>query len=287
MLPGAASHRFTRRTMLGAAAAMASMPALAQECQIGPPDHHKGPKVFRDYDQFELDAAYDQDYYEPLQSQVHARLKSSSNAVRERLGDPQRVSYGPTNVEMLDIYRTTQRKAAIFVFMHGGIWLQGSARDCGYAAEMFMNAGAHFIALDFVSVDKADGDLGVMVAQVRRAIAWVHKNTASFDGDPERLYIGGHSSGGHLCGVALLTDWQGEFGLPADTVKGGLCMSGLFDMEPVRLSWRRSYIKFTDAMEDAMSTQRHLDKLNAPVVVPTARSKRPNSSGRVRNLPQR
>ena len=132
---------------------------------------------------------------------------------------------------------------------------------------MFVNAGAHYVALDFIAVKEAGGDLGVMAAQVRRAIAWVYKNAASFGGDPERIYIGGHSSGGHLCGVALVTDWHNEFGLPDDAVKGGLCMSGMFDMAPVRLSWRRTYVNFTDAMADAMSSQRHIDKLRAPVVV--------------------
>ena len=100
---------------------------------------------------------------------------------------------------------------------------------------MFINAGAHYVALDFIAIKEAGGDLGTMAAQVRRGIAWVHRNAASFDGDPERIFIGGHSSGGHLCGVALVTDWQKEFGLPENAVKGGLCMSGMYDMTPVRL----------------------------------------------------
>ncbi len=132
---------------------------------------------------------------------------------------------------------------------------------------MFVKAGAHYLAIDFASVTQVNGDLGVLAAQVRRAIAWVHRNAASFDGDPERLYIGGHSSGGHLCAVALVTDWASEFGLPGDAIKGGLCMSGMYEMEPVRLSYRRSYIAFTDEMADAMSPQRHIDKLATPIVV--------------------
>ena len=64
-----------------------------------------------------------------------------------------------------------------------------------------------------------------MADQVRRAIAWVYRNADKFDGDRDRLYIGGHSSGGHLCGVALVTDWQNDFGLPGNIVKGGLCMN--------------------------------------------------------------
>jgi arylformamidase len=111
------------------------------------------------------------------------------------------------------------------------------------------------------------GDLSTMAEQVRRGIAWVHRNAKSFGGDPDRLYVSGHSSGAHLAGVALVTDWKKDFGLPADTVKGGLCCSGMFDMKPVRLSARSRYVKFTDAMEDAMSAQRHLDRLVAPVVL--------------------
>jgi arylformamidase len=95
----------------------------------------------------------------------------------------------------------------------------------------------------------------------------VRRNAKSFGGDPERIYISGHSSGAHLAGVALITDWKKDFGLPADTVKGGLCCSGMFDLKPVRLSARSSYVKFTDEIEDAMSAQRHLDRLNTPVVL--------------------
>jgi arylformamidase len=130
-----------------------------------------------------------------------------------------------------------------------------------------MRAGAHFAVLDFVNVTETGGDLMAMISGVRRGIAAVARNAASFGGDPNRVYIGGHSSGGHLCGVALITDWQREFDLPADVIKGGLCMSGMYEMTPVRLSWRRTYVKFTDAMADAMSAQRHIDKLRAPITV--------------------
>src|ERR1700676_49730 len=132
---------------------------------------------------------------------------------------------------------------------------------------MFLHARAHYVALDFAAIKEAGGDLGVMAAQVRRGIAWVYKNAANFGGDPDRVYIGGHSSGGPLWGVGLVTDWQKEPGLPGDIVKGGLCMSGMYEMAPVRLSWRRTYVNFTNAMADAMSSQRHIERLVAPIVV--------------------
>jgi len=259
--------RVTRRAILAAGLSTISVPAWAQRCEIGPPPHEKGRLVFMNYDQVELDAAYAQERYEPLATRVYNRLGANSAAARARLGEPERLAYGPTEIEKLDVFRTARTNAPIFIFIHGGTWRHNTARDCAYAAEVFIKAGAHFLALDFASVTSVAGDLGVLAIQIRRAITWVYKNAAIFDGDPNRLYIGGHSSGGHLCAVALVTDWQKDFGLPADIVKGGVCMSGMFDLEPVRLSWRRRYISFTDDMVHAMSPQRHLEKLRALVVV--------------------
>ena len=145
-------------------------------------------------------SSYDQVSYEPLIAQVSQRLASNSEAARARIGVPRRAAYGPSDVEKLDLYRTSQPRAPVFVYMHGGTWRWGAAKDAGFPAEMFVNAGAHYVALDFVGVQAVGGDLGVLVAQVRRAIAWIYKNAESFGGDPERIYVGGHSSGGHLCG---------------------------------------------------------------------------------------
>jgi len=106
-----------------------------------------------------------------------------------------------------------------------------------------------------------------MAEQVRRAVAWVRRNAYSFGGDPERIFVSGHSSGAHLAAVVLTTDWLKEFDLPADTVKGGLCCSGMYDLQPVRLSARNAYVAFTDEMEQALSPQRHLDTLTAPLIL--------------------
>jgi len=258
---------FSRRTMLSATAAAVASPALANECPIGPPPHAKGPRVWMDMDQVELDAAYDQVFYAPLFRRSTQRRAANSELARGRLGAPTRAAYGPTEVEKLDIYRTKRPKAPIFVFIHGGAWLGGEAKNFGDSAELLVDAGANYVVLDFIAIKEAGGDLRVMADQVRRGVAWAYKNAASYGGDPDRFYIGGHSSGGHLCGVTLVTDWQKEFGLPADMIKGGLCMSGMFDLKPVRLSKRSSYVKFTDEMEQAMSSQRHLDLLRAPITV--------------------
>jgi arylformamidase len=255
--------RMSRRTVMGAAAAtMVSGGAAAQ-----PAPHPKGPRVWLDMDQKELDDAYDQEVYAPNRDQLSKRRASNSELVRARLGAPKRVAYGPTPTEMLDIFTTRVANAPVAVFVHGGAWRGNYAKDSAYGAETFVRAGAHFVVLDFINVLESGGDLMPMATQVRRGVAWVAKNAASFGGDPNRVYVTAHSSGAHLGGCVLITDWEKDFGLPRDTVKGATLCSGMYDLKPARLSKRSDYVKFTDAMEDALSTQRHLDRINCPVTV--------------------
>jgi arylformamidase len=170
-------------------------------------------------------------------------------------------------VEGFDLYSTGRSNAPINVFIHGGAWRSGAAKDYGFPAEVFINSGAHYISLDFINVGQAAGSLVPMADQVRRAIAWIYRNASQFGGDPEKIYVSGHSSGGHLAGVVLTTDWSQEFGLPDNLVKGALCISGMYDLKPVRLSARSSYVQFTDEMENLLSPQRHIERIKTPAIV--------------------
>jgi arylformamidase len=231
------------------------------------PTRQKGPIVWLDMDQVELDAAYDQSVYAPNIQQIQNRYASNSDITRSRIGNPKRFSYGQTPIEGLDVYLTNRPKAPINIFIHGGAWRAGLAKNFGFKAETFVNAGAHFIVPDFINVLEANGDLMPLIEQVRKAVAWVYKNAASFNGDPNKIYISSHSSGAHLAGVTLVTNWQKDYGLPMNIIKGGLLCSGMYDLKPVRLSARSSYVKFTDNVEEALSTQRHLEFLNTPIIV--------------------
>ncbi len=246
---------------------MKSQTEAAQRPASGQATGVKGPRVWMDMDQAELDAAYDQSVYAPNREQILQRYATNSEGARARLGAPRRCAYGAAPSEGLDVYVTARPDAPINIFIHGGRWCAGLARDHAFAAELFVHAGAHFVVPDFAWVQDVGGSLMPMAEQVCRAVAWVHRNARGFGGDPNRIYVSGHSSGAHLAGVILTTDWPKEFNLPADTVKGGLCCSGMFDLKPVRLSARSAYIKFTDEMEQALSPQRHLDQLHAPVIV--------------------
>jgi arylformamidase len=218
-------------------------------------------------DQKELDDAYDQQVYAPNREQIQLRMARNSELTRERLGPPLRFAYGAAPIEGLDVYKTSKPNAPIAIYTHGGAWRSGSAANCGFIAETFVNAGANLVVLDFSNVTETGGDLMPMMDQVRRAVVWVYRNAEKFGGDPERLYVVGHSSGAHLTGNLLTTDWQKEFGIAPSFIKGGTIGSGMYDLKPVRLSKRSEYVKFTDAVEEALSSQRHLDKLVAPLTV--------------------
>jgi arylformamidase len=227
----------------------------------------KGPPVWLDMDQEQLDAAYEQSNYAPNQAHVLARRAINSAFARTVLGEPLRRAYGTANIEQLDIYKTSHDNAPVNVFIHGGTWRNGRAIDFADLAQLFVNAGAHFIILDFSSLNDVGGNLMVLAHQVRRAVAWVYRNAASFGGDPDQIYVSGNSSGGHLAGCVVTTDWPGEFDSPKDLVKGGLLTSGMYDLRPVRLSSRSQYVMFTDEIEEKLSPQRHLDRLHCPIIV--------------------
>jgi arylformamidase len=225
------------------------------------------PKVFLDYDQAALDAAYNQAAYAANREQLQARQASLSRSARARLGGPEHIAYGDAAIETLDLYRTQAVGAPIFVLIHGGAWRAGRAENYAAPAELFVAAGAHYVVPDFSWVQEVGGSLLVMADQVCRAIAWVWRHAARFGGRASSLYLAGQSSGAHLAAVALTADWPGRYDLPADIIKGGMCISGMYDLLPVSLSARSQYVQFDAETIAELSPIRHLDRLSAPLVV--------------------
>ncbi|MGB6796296.1 MAG: alpha/beta hydrolase [Xanthobacteraceae bacterium] len=230
------------------------------------PARVKGPIVWLDMDQQELDDAYDQIVYAPNRDQVAKRRHANSAAARTRIGEPLRLAYGPTPIEGLDVYRCNKANAPVAIFVHGGAWLNGTASEFTCLAEPFVHAGAYFVVLDFTNVNDAGGSLIPMVEQVRRAVGFLYREAKTFGGDPIRLYLISHSSGSHLAGCVVTSDWDKD-GLPRDILQGAALSSGMYDLKPVRLSKRSKYVKFTDAMEEELSAIRRIDRLNTPLIL--------------------
>ncbi len=259
----------TRRGVVAGAAgtiAMVSTPAAAQRCPATPPARAKGAPVWLDLDQGDLDDAYDQAVYAFNSRNIAERLAANNEKALSVIGKPERVAYGPTDIEKVDIYKTKRPNAPTMIFIHGGAWRGGRSADFALYAEVFVKAGANFVAVDFNNVLETQGDLFPMVDQCRRAVAWVYRNATSFGANPDQTYLCSRSSGSHLAGCVVTTEWD-KLGLPRDLLKGAVLGSGMYDLKAVRLSKRGNYVKFTDEMEQALSPQRHLEKIHTPVVL--------------------
>lgn len=256
--PFNSSLSFSRRSLLVASASTIIEPVRLTQASQKP--------VWRNYSQEDLDKSYDQLVWAPDLARFVERFASGSQRTRDRLGAPLRLKYGKENSAKADFFSCGLKSAPLLIFIHGGAWRLGSAKENAFVVEPFVRAGAHVLIPDFPWVQDVNNSLYPIVTQLRKMMTWVVKNTQQLNVDSKRIYMAGHSSGAHLASVLLTTNWQ-EHSLPKNLFKGGLCSSGMFDLEPVSLSARRNYIDFTPQMVSDLSPIRHLANLHCPLVV--------------------
>ncbi len=142
------------------------------------------------------------------------------------------LAYGDSNAETLDLFTADAEGAPVHMYIHGGYWQAGTKKSSSFVARPLVAAGAHVAVLDYALCP--DVTLDEIVRQTRAALAWLYRNVGTHGGDAERITMSGHSCGGHLVGMAMATDWPSfGAGLPRDLVKGGVSVSGLFDLAPL------------------------------------------------------
>ncbi len=231
-----------------------------------------GRHVFLDYDQEALDRAFDQRVWAANADAVLESFNEDGKAVKAVGGHHADLRYGTGPDECLDWFPAGQAGAPIHLHIHGGAWRYLRKEDVAFAAPAFIEAGMHYVVPDFSALP--DVRLVDVVEQLVRAVSWVYRNAGRYGADGNRIYLSGHSSGGHLCAVLLTTDWT-RHGLPADVIKGGLCVSGIYDMEPVLISARRSYVKLSDDEKHRLSPIENAQALNCPVSIVYAQGDSP------------
>ncbi len=213
--------------------------------------------VYREYDQATLNEQYNARSAVPAFGAFVGRWQSSSDEAVRTLRCTLDVAYGDDPIETLDIFHPLGGgPAPVMVFFHGGYWRAGDKSWFRFLARTFVEHGAAFVLTRY-GLCPAYG-MDELVAQCRRAVAWVHRNAGQFGGDDARLFVSGHSAGGHITGMMLATDWPAQDGLPANAIKGATGISGLYDLEPIRLSHVNEPLGLTE--ESA--------RRNSPVVLP-------------------
>lgn len=211
--------------------------------------------VYRGFDQDTLDREYTPsscvDSLAPFIAAYRDRSAQARAALQWRA-----IAYGPGEAETVDFFPATVPNAPLHVFIHGGYWRQLSKRESSFAAPGFIAAGAAFAAVDYALAPSVD--LDEIVRQVRSAIAHLYRNAAALGIDPTRIHLSGSSAGGHLTGIVMATDWTADFGLPQTLVRGGTPISGLMDLDPVRLCVVNGWMGMTPDTVARLSPQHHL-----------------------------
>lgn len=213
-----------------------------------------GSAVFRDYDQAQLDAQYDNRARVPAHAAHNQRWEGLNETATDGLATSFDLAYGPSPAETVDVLAPEGAHGLpIQVFFHGGYWMARSKRDFRFLAPALTAAGAIVVMVDYALVPEVD--LDELVRQCRAAVAWTHRHASSLGGDAGRIFVSGHSAGGHLVSMMMATDWPDFAGLPADVVKGGVALSGLFDLEPIRLCY----------LNDSLRLEARMAARNSPV----------------------
>ena len=226
--------------------------------------------LYRDFaTQEELDAQYALERVVPEAASYAEFYARESERVRGELVHRSRVPYGPTLAERADVFPAPAmepvRGAPVLVYLHGGYWRRFSSADFSFVARGPASRGVATMVVNYTLCPAVT--VGEIVRQARAALSWTHRNAASFGGDPRRIYVSGHSAGGHLAAMLLHTDWEGEYGLPRDVIKGACAISGLFDLAPFPYTFLQPKLQLTWGEVSKNSPILHLPDDAPPLLV--------------------
>jgi arylformamidase len=232
------------------------------------PHSTEGPAMnktaYRQLQRNEFEFQYNPRVSVPEFPQLAKKRAEESRRAKATLKSWLNVPYGKSARERLDIYAAQQAGGAVLIYIHGGYWRSGSKDDNANFVPPFVQRGATAVLVEYdlcPAVTVTD-----IVRQTRAAIVWVYRNIASHGGDPSKLYISGHSAGGHLTAMALAHDWRKE-GLPPDIIKGALASSGVYDMDMVMHVSANEEIRMTPDLARENNPFAHPPLPLCPVIV--------------------
>ena len=200
---------------------------------------------------------YDRQYNARAMISDHVQIfeRGAKRSAETRASLPCRldIAYGSSPAEKLDLFPAEGRSEALLVFIHGGYWRSRDKSDFSYLAPEFTRRG---VTLALPNYGLCPG-VGIedIVKQNLLAIAWLWHYGARYGVNPGRLYVAGHSAGAHLTAMMLAARWNVYMPeLPYNLVKGGLAISGIYDLEPlVHAPFVNADIKLDQALARRLS----------------------------------
>jgi arylformamidase len=220
-------------------------------------------KLYGPYDRQELDTQYNNRARVSDYMDYFNKWKEWSAVTREKHVHRLDLGYGQGENMTLDYFPADKPNAAVNVFIHGGYWQSLDKSDFSFVSEGMLGNGVASAVVNYGLCPKVTMD--EITRQNRAAVAWLWRNAKDLGIDPRRIYVSGHSAGGHLVGMLLATDWpKFERDLPADLVRSGCAISGLFDLEPIRLCYLNDVLR----MDAEMARRNSPITLNYPVRAP-------------------
>lgn len=212
--------------------------------------------VYRDYLQPGLDAQYNILGQIPAHQKILNRWDRDSRSLRDRLGSRSRLDlkYGSDALQAVDLFCTGRPGQPLAIFIHGGYWRAQDKSQFSYVAAPWLERGVNVAVINYRLAPAVTMDQ--IVEDVTAGTAWLHRQADDLGFDRERIFVAGSSAGGHLTTMLLLADWS-QYGL-ADVVKGGCSLSGLYDLEPIRLCFLNAVVGLTDELVARNSPLHHI-----------------------------
>lgn len=224
-----------------------------------------GTTIYRGMDRATLDREYSPSSRIPDIGHYLSAYAADSGTARARLDVRRDLRYGSSPVELLDLFPSPRPPAPLLVFVHGGYWQELSKNESAFPAPPMVAAGAAFAALDYGLAPAYR--LDEIVRMVRRALVWIAAHAEELGVIPTRVFLAGHSAGAHLAAMTLLEGWAPAGTHPTDLAAGVCLISGVYDLEPIRLTYVNEVLGL-DAAEAARNSPVHrLPDRVAPVIV--------------------
>ena len=211
--------------------------------------------LYRGMDRAQLDAAYNNTAAVANVGAIRADWDARSAALRQSTRGHLDLAYADAPRQRLDLFLAAQPHAPTLMFIHGGYWQMNDKERFAFVARGPLARGINVAVVEYTLAP--DVRMDRIVDEMRRSVGWLNKHLGDYGADPDRIYVSGHSAGGHLTAMMM----------NEGAVKAGLAISGLYDLEPIRLNYLNDKLGLDVAEAQRNSPMLHLPQTSAPLVV--------------------